>query len=60
MTTENTRKELAKRLFFYAGVFFMLFFCVGRMVHAYVNNIGIDFTLFFQLYLCGYARTGFF
>ena len=38
MTTENTRKELAKRLFFYVGVFLMLLFCVGRMVHAYVKQ----------------------
>lgn len=52
MTTENGRKELIKPLFFYAGIFLMLVFCVGRMHHAYVNNIGIDFTLFFS---CTYA-----
>jgi hypothetical protein len=52
MATGNTGKELVKRLFFYAGIFLLLAFCVGRMIHAYVNNIGIDFTLF---YSCTYA-----
>ncbi len=52
MTIENSRRELIKRLFFYGGIFLMLVFCVGRMHHAYVNNIGIDFTLFFS---CTYA-----
>ncbi len=52
MTTEKPGNEQAKRLYFYAGIFLMLLFCVGRMYHAYINNIGIDFTLFFS---CTYA-----
>ena len=52
MTSENNRKESIKRLVFYIGVFFLLIVCVARMHHAYANNIGIDFTLFFS---CTYA-----
>lgn len=52
MTSENDKKESVKRLFFYAGVFLLFVFCVARMHHAYVKNVGIDFTLFFS---CTYA-----
>ena len=52
MMPENSRKELIKRLFFYTGILLMLVFFIGRMHHAYTNNIGIDFTLFFS---CTYA-----
>jgi hypothetical protein len=52
MNAENDRKESIRRLFFYTGVFFLLIFCAARMHHAYVKNIGVDFTLFFS---CTYA-----
>jgi len=52
METENNRKRSVKRLLFYSVMFFLLTFCVGRMIHAYVRNIGVDFTLFFS---CTYA-----
>ena len=52
MTTEKDKKESVKRLVFYTGVFFLVIFCVARMHHAYTQNIGVDFTLFFS---CTYA-----
>jgi len=52
MTSENTRKESVKRWLFYSGISFLLLFCIGRMIHAYVKNMSIDFTLFFS---CTYA-----
>jgi len=52
MTTEAGSAKLVKPHFFYSVIFLMLIFCVGRMYHAYINNISIDFTLFFS---CTYA-----
>jgi hypothetical protein len=43
-----TNREKLYRLFFYAGVFFLFAFCCARMIHAYMNNMGIDFTLFYS------------
>jgi hypothetical protein len=48
MLTENNRKESLTRWLFYTGVSFLLIFCIGRMIHAYVRNMSIDFTLFFS------------
>jgi hypothetical protein len=52
MTAKNDRKESVKRLAFYTVVLFLFVFWTNRMLHSYVENVGVDFTLFFS---CTYA-----
>ena len=52
MTTKSSKKKLIKRLLFYSWVFSLLIFFTVRMYRSYVNDIGVDFTLFFS---CTYA-----
>ncbi|MFA7183324.1 MAG: hypothetical protein WC082_00430 [Victivallales bacterium] len=52
MTTGKKRKEFFKRLVFYLSIFIFFVFCCVKIVFAYFNNMGIDFTLF---YSCTYA-----
>lgn len=52
MATEGKRRKSVKPWIFYTGIFFLSVFYAGRIIYAYMQNISIDFTLFFS---CTYA-----
>ena len=52
MINEKKRKVSIKNVGFYTLIFLMLLFCIARMIHSYIENVGIDFLLFSS---CTYA-----
>lgn len=60
MMSKNDSKVSIKRFYFYAGVFFLVAFCIARMWHAYVNNMQVDFAVFFDCSRVALAGDGFF